>query len=856
MSELPSGTVTLVFTDVEGSTRLLDELGDAYGEVLRRHLELLRAAFTAHGGLEIDNQGDSLFAVFAGAGNAVRAAAEAQRALADESWPGDVDVRVRIGIHSGEPTPTGSRYVGHDVHRAARVSAAAHGGQVVLTRTTRELSPGTEVLDLGDHRLKDIAQPVRLFQLIGDGLRSDFPPLRTLRATNLPLPPTPLVGREREKEEVTSILSRPGVRLVSITGPGGAGKTKLAVHVATDLVEEFEGVFFVPLAGLQDATLVASAIAQAVGAQGDATDEALAAELEGRRALLVLDNFEHVLSAASVVTDLLRSIAGPVVLVTSRERLRVRSEHTYALTPLLEDDAVALFDARAETAAPGLRLDRSDREIVAEICRRLDCLPLAIELAAARVRVLSPRDLLARLDRRLTLLSGGPRDLPERQRALRAAIEWSYDLLSEDERTVFARLGVFAGGVTVEAAEAVCGDASADLLTTLESLLDKNLLAPQQSRDERRRFYMLDTMREYAVERLEAKSAHAATLDAFVRFFVGFAETCEAELLSAGQAAALHALEDEHDNLRAALACATGAGKTQEALRLGGALWRFWHARGYLREGGEWSAASLALAGGTPSQRSKALYGAAVLSAVRGALGEAERLAEERLALVREHEPAEVTSALAALANVVMQRDHRDRAAALFAEASELARESGDNRALAGITGNLGYLALLRGAWDEAAALCASALELYRELDHGSNVAVALLNLAFAELHRNRFADALADLAEGVALCRTLEDREGLSYCFEGVAAATAASNAEHAAILVGASEALREAVGASLQPHERDLHDRTIAILVDRLGADALEHALAEGAQLPLDEALAILERAATGASSEPSLT
>ena len=416
MPELPSGTVTLLFTDIQGSTRLLDEFGDRYADVLAEHRRVVRAALSRHGGVEVDTQGDAFFLAFERARDAVATAEEVQEELSGGP------VRVRIGIHTGEPVVTEEGYVGADVHRAARIMSAGHGGQVVISETTRQLLDSTmELRDLGEHRLKDLSAAQRLHQLGGD----EFPPLRTLYRTNLPTQPTRLVGRARELEEAGTLLrSR---RLLTLTGPGGSGKTRLALQLAADAVEEFpDGVFWVPLQALRDPTLVERAIAASLGA-----DTGLTEHVGSKRLLVLLDNFEQVVDAANVVSTLLSETPNAKVLATSREPLHVESEQRFPVEPLPEDDAAILFVERARAVAPGFR----PATTVGEICRRLDGLPLAIELAAARVALLDPDELLARLEQRLPILASRSRDAPARQRTLRAAIEWSYELLDRASRS-------------------------------------------------------------------------------------------------------------------------------------------------------------------------------------------------------------------------------------------------------------------------------------------------------------------------------------------------------------------------------------------------------------------------------------
>jgi predicted ATPase/class 3 adenylate cyclase len=474
MSVLPHGTVTFLFTDVEGSTRLLHELGDGYAAVLAEHRRVLREAFARHGGVEVDTQGDAFFVAFAKASAALAAASDARDALA----PGPV--RVRIGLHTGEPLLTDEGYVGIDVHRAARIAAAGHGGQILVSQSTRDLAGADRLRDLGEHRLKDLTAPERIYQF-GDG---DFPPLKTLNATNLPVAANPLVGRERELAALTELLGD-GTRLVTLTGPGGSGKTRLGLQVAAELSDEFPGgVFFVPLAEVATADLVEQTITGTIGLRD-------LAELGERRALVVVDNFEHVLDAAPAVTKLVSAGSGAKVLATSRAPLRVAGEQEFQVEPLAQTAAVELLTQRARAVRPEFQPDAA----AAAICARLDGLPLALELAASRLRSLDADALLDRLEKALPVLTTGQRDAPSRQRTLRATIQWSYDLLPENLQELLARLAVFAGTFALDSAETV----AAATFEEIDALVEASLLKPVASG----RFLMLETIREFAAERLE-----------------------------------------------------------------------------------------------------------------------------------------------------------------------------------------------------------------------------------------------------------------------------------------------------------------------------------------------------------------
>jgi predicted ATPase/class 3 adenylate cyclase len=508
---VPSGTVSLLFTDVEGSTRLLREEGERYADLLAEHRRLLRGAFRRHDGVEVDTQGDAFFVAFRRASDAVRAAREAQLAL------GRTPVRVRVGIHTGEPLITEEGYVGVDVHFGARIAAAAHGGQILISQATRELLRDEfELHDLGTHRLKDLPGEERLYQ-VGEG---EFPPPKTLFRTNLPIATTAFVGREREVVEVSALLADPYVRLLTLTGAGGSGKTRLALRAAEDRVLRYpDGMFWVGLAPLRDPQLVSTAIAESLGIEGDA-----AAQIANKRMLLLLDNFEHVLDAATELLLLLGACPHLDLLVTSRQRLRMIGEYVYAVPPMQEADAAALFAERAVAIRTGFTSDSR----VSEICRRLDRLPLAIELAAARVDLFSPAAMLRRLDRRLRLVESGTRGATARQRTLRATIDWSYDLLSENEKQLFAQLAAFEGGFRLDAAEAICdlpGDASADVADTIYSLAERNLVTYSDDPDGEPRFGMLETIREYAQERLTDQQLTEYMADRHMEWYIGVAES-------------------------------------------------------------------------------------------------------------------------------------------------------------------------------------------------------------------------------------------------------------------------------------------------------------------------------------------
>ncbi len=800
MHHLPTGTVTLLFTDIEGSTRLLQQLGDRYASVLDECRCLLRAAFQEWNGHEVDTQGDAFFVAFARATDAVSAALDAQRALATHIWPEDVVVRVRMGLHTGEPSLVSEGYVGMDIHFAARIMSAGHGGQVLLSQATRDLvehqlPDGASLRDMGEHRLKDLQGPVHLFQLVITGLPADFPSLKTLDAypNNLPVQPTPLIGREKEVAIVGQLLHREDVRLVTLTGPGGTGKTRLALQVATELGELFaDSIYFVDLAPVSDPALVVPIIAQTLGLReerGRSPLECLRGELRQKRVLLLLDNFEQVLGAAVEVADLLVACPQLKVMVTSRTVLRVRAEREFAVPPLtlpeaaqmrdlavlVQYEAIALFLQRAQAVTLDFRLTERNAPAVVEIARRLDGLPLAIELAAARMKLLSPEALLARLSQPLQVLTSGARDAAARQQTLRNTIEWSYNLLDAQEQELYRRFSVFVGGCMLEAVEAVYGvlDERADvILDRVASLVDKSLVQrKEQGKGEEPRFAILETIREYGLERLSASGEMEMVRKAHAVYFVALAERADREGLAASDYDVWSdRLEQEHDNLRAAMQWSLEEMESRKeiALRLGGALRSFWYARGYLSEGLDFL--ERALVGSDEVEmpaRAAALYAAARLYEVRGNYDRAEPFLLKSLALYRElGDPARVAYALHLQADIAWRRGDLHTARSVAEESFAVFRELGNKGAIGDLLLHLGALAADQGEYDRGRDLLKESLAINRELGDKSSIADSLFNLARANFFSgSELARAQALLEESLSLFRQLSDKESIAYC-------------------------------------------------------------------------------------------
>jgi predicted ATPase/class 3 adenylate cyclase len=794
MSELPTGTVTFLFTDIEGSTRLWERHAEPMRLALARHDALAAALVEAHAGTLVKSrgEGDSLFAVFARASDALAAACALQQALLAEAWPVETPLRVRMALHTGEADRREDSYYGAEVNRCARLRSVAHGGQVLLSRTSYDLvrdalPEGASLRDLGEQRLRDLTRPEHVFQLLHPALSADFPALQTLEArpNNLPVQPTPLIGREREIEAVWALLQRDAVRLVTLTGPGGIGKTRLALQIAADRIDEFpNGAFLVALAPISDPGLVPSAIAQALGigaAGGAMLLQSVKEYLRQKQLLLVLDNFEQLLPAAPVVAELLAAARGLKVLVTSRAALRLQGEQEFPVPPLPVPDpkhlppiaslsqygAVELFIQRALAVKPDFVVTNENAPAVAQICHRLDGLPLAIVLAAARVKLFPPRALLARLQDRLALLTGGARDLPERHQTLRGAIAWSYDLLGEAEQSLFRRLSVFVGGCTFEAAEAVCngeGDPEIDVLEGIATLVDHSLLLQEEAPDTNHtgdsepRITMLETIREFARERLLASGEAAAVRGWHLGWVVGLAERAGPELFGREQAAWLDRLQAEHNNLRAAMDWSLEGGDLQAGLRIGGSVWRFCHQRGFRKEGYERLVAVLLRpeASARTRVRAKALDGAGVL-AITLDNAAARSHYEEMLAIGRELGDKQIMAvALNGMGHVAQQEDNREQARPFFEQGLEMAREAGDWWEAAF---SLHCLGLVTADERAAHSFLEEALAIRRELGDKGSLVPTLLEMAGRAHRRGSYRPAQALYLETLEIARGLDNK-------------------------------------------------------------------------------------------------
>jgi predicted ATPase/class 3 adenylate cyclase len=765
MPQLPTGTVTFLFTDIEGSTRLLTDAGSRYGELLDAHRRMIRDAVEGYGGAIFGTEGDAVFSVFEHAGAALAAAADMQRALLGYPWPDGRRVLVRAGIHSGEVTLTAGGYVGLTIHEVARISAAGHGGQVLVSGVTRELAADTlpssvELRDVGEHRLKDVSHPTRLYQLIGEGLPDDFPPLRTLgsRRDNLPAQLTSFIDRE-EVEEGKRLMA--ATRLLTLTGPGGTGKTRLAMQLASEMRDQFsDGVFLVPLDAVRDPDLVPSAIAATLGLAAPlgnviAPLERVIDYLRDRSILLVLDNFEQVVEGAQGVARLIRETERSKVVATSRIPLRISGEQEFPIPPLrlphgneilaeqaLRSEAVRLFVERTRAARPDFRFGDENAVAVVDIVRRLDGLPLAIELAASRLRALSVEALRDRLDRRLTMLTGGARDMPDRQQTLRGTIDWSYELLERADRDLFERFGVFASAACLVEAEPVCGPADElgeEVLDGLVSLTENSLVRPVPGAIDEPRFAMLATIRDYAADRLATRSEAEVVRQRHAEAYLALVEQSAPHLLGPRGKLLLDRLEQDHDNLRLALDWAVERGEASYALRFVAGIWRFWQMRGHLLEAWERVQRVLTL----------------------------DKLSNEA--------PELRARALGAAGGIAYWRDDGPSAHALYRGALELARATGDRALLAESLMNFGYVpepnrSASSGLSVGGRPFFEEAIGLYRELGDQGGLANAIGALATSRIRAGDLHGARPLIEESLALARSADNRFAIGWSLLGLA--------------------------------------------------------------------------------------
>jgi predicted ATPase/class 3 adenylate cyclase len=864
---LPSGTVTFLFTDIEGSTALWERDRQAMTAVVARHMTLLAAAIHAHGGVHFKTVGDAIQAAFPTAPAAIAASLDAQRALLAEDWGEIGPLRVRMAVHAGEADPDErGDYLTAPLNRLSRLLSTGHGGQILLTQTVQQLSrgalpAGADLRDLGEHRLRDLLEPEHVYQLLHPDVPATFAPLNSLdtRPHNLPRQSTPFLGREQQVGEIVALLRREDVHLVTLIGPGGTGKTRLALQAAAEMLDEFiDGVVFVPLAPLADARLVLAAIANALGLReegGQPLADRLPNYLATKTLLLVLDNFEHLIEAAPAVSTLLASAPRLKVLATSRMPLRLRAEHEYPVPSLavpqrqppptaeqiVQFEAVRLFIARAQAVNPDFALTNHNAPAVAEICWRLDGLPLAIELAAARVRMLSPQALLSRLEQRLPFLTGGARDAPHRQRTLRDTIAWSFDLLQPEDQLLFRRLAVFVGGCTLEAAEAVANpNRELDVFDGVERLGEHSLLRQDAGLGSEPRLVMLETVREYGLERLVASGEEDVVRERHAAHFATLGDDTERVFWSR-PVPLMAVLEAEADNLRAALRWVEGQGQAGTGLRLALAFGVQAMQRGTPAEGWEWLRRVQALGGGDRPLRARALTGFGWHALYQGDTNSAMDAAVEAVEIAA-GESWILAMALLLLGSVELERGTIDTARRRFDEALTLV----EGHVEAGVWAppilmNLGLLAAIREdvaearRWYEAtlAALPAGAVTFIRPMVLGN-----LASIAWNEGDRSR---AAALQREALPLRRALWDVLALANSLaNGAEFAAVGGRPEVAARLLGAANALRLRGGVTIDPFNLDDPDALTARVRALLSEPAFAMAWAEGESLPLDQALA----------------
>lgn len=855
-TQLPRGTVTFMFTDIQGSTKLLQRLGDGYGPALSTHRSLMREAFSARSGVEVDTQGDAFFVAFPDATQAVRAAVECQRVLIDHPWEHGDPVLVRMGLHTGSPTIVDEHYVGLDVHRGARICGAAHGGQIVVSAETMEAldvaaRAGLDVVALGPHRLKDLEEPENLFQISVPGFTDHFPALRSISPpTNVPHAAGRLVGRVGELADLRKLVLDDGARLVTVTGPGGTGKTRVAAALTLDVLDHFPyGAFFVDLSAITEAAFVPSSIADVLGLGIETADEPVAALVEHigpRRMLLVLDNFEHVLDAAAIVSGLVARCPGLSIVVTSRAILSIRAEREYPIPPLglpvttlLQDvevaEATQLFVERAAAVRFGFELTEDNAEPIARVCELLDGLPLAIELAAARVKLFEPAALLGRLDDHLKLLTAGTADAPARHRALRATIDWSFDLLEPVRRTFFRDFSVFNGGATIDAIEMVMGG-DIETLDSLTALVNNSLIRRRERPGEEPRFAMLQTILGYAREMLDGAPDAGALRDRHAEWFTSLAQSGP------------DAVANDYENMISALDwLSSRAVNSPEAgargLGLAAALGWHWYTHGEAALGSQMLKHFLSLAvDASPETRAYALRRLGVLlEQLREPEGAATAM-KEALHLYRGFgDRLGEAACLNSLGIVARTAGRGDQARELLTEALEIRRAMDDEAGMSATLSNLGVLAVDRSELEDAVALFEEAMVIDRRRGDDWGVACTASNLGVVRIEQGDPQEGRVLIAQAMDSFATLEDMDGVASCLEAMAGACISEDRFVAGVRAeGAAEALRRRSGLPADPAEADRKQGWLDRARTEMGDVAYDSALAEGGQMTAEQAVA----------------
>ena len=912
---LPTGTVTFLFTDIEGSTRMWEAHPETMQSSLARHDALLRMTIESHHGHVFKTVGDAFCAAFSSSSEALTAALFSQQALHAETWPQETPLRVRMALHTGQTQERDNDYFGPTVNRVARLLAIGHGGQVLLsaqanTELGEEFMHGGSLLDLGSHRLKDLQLPEHVYQLLHPDLPADFPPLKSLQAyaNNLPVQLTSFIGRETEITQIKRLLTES--RLLTLTGSGGCGKTRLALQVAADWIEVYaDGVWLVELAAISDPALVPQQVVTVLGLReepGRTLTQTLTDYLHSKSVLVLLDNCEHLLLACASLSDTLLKVCPNLrILATSREGLGLLGEQVYRVPSLLapdperlpeeakdrtslvaEYDSVRLFVERARLQRLEFDLTTRNAGPVASVCSRLDGIPLAIELAAARVKVLTVEEIEVGLANRFELLTGGSKTVLPRQQTLRAAMEWSYDLLSVPERRLLQRASVFAGGWTLEAARKVCSDArlaAKGMLDVLTGLVDKSLVVSDE-REGRSRYRMLETVREYGKERLAQAGEEAQIRGSHRDYFLGMAEEAEPHLNGPEQGEWLERLEEEHDNLRAALAwCQAEPEGVEAGLRLAGVLGYFWQVRGYLGLGRRYLAEVLEREGSgrATQERAKVLNGAGGMAYFQSDYEAARALLEERLMIFRELGDmvgvAQSLNNLGTIANDqgdngaaralheeslticrelgnksgiafslnnlgLVANDQGDNGAAkvLYEESLMIFRELGNRRGIAYSLNSLGTIANDQGDYEAARALLEESLTIQRELGNKSGIAFSLNNLGDIASDQGDNGAAKVLYEESLTILRELGDKIGIAYSLESFAGMAARRAGQIcAALLWGAAEALREAIRAPLPPSKQEKYEREVMDVRTALGEEVFATVWEQGRTMSLEEAI-----------------